>query len=387
MCAHVWSDRAIAELEQRLPHSNEDERVRRDAEHKVRRLRTWLVEQSFDSVLISRRDNFAWLTMGGDSHVLKNTENGVGHLLVTRDRQYLLAYSMDGPRLLEEQLPDQGYELVTTRWYQDEPRLKALELGGKRIAADSAFPGVEDHSVEISRLHDPFTELEMDRCRWLGLQTGLVFETAAARLHPVLSEWEIARIFTDAFAEQQIELDVLLVGTDERAWRFRHVIPTGRRLEKYALLNPAARRWGLHANVSRCISFGQPPENLRRNYRDAAAIMSGVLGMLKPGLAFADVLPALKAWFSDYGYPAGWEQHFPGGTTGYVVADSRCHTEMRLVRNQAYDWFVTLPGVMVEELALLGDNYLEIPSLGKSWPLVPARDNNFELLLPDILVL
>jgi Xaa-Pro dipeptidase len=378
------TDPVLAELEERLPLSSTDPRLIRDAASKVERLRAWLDERSFDSALISRRDNFAWLTMGGDSHVLKNTELGVGHLLVTREKKYLLAYAMDGPRLQEEQLRGLGYEPITNRWYEADPRQLALALGGKRVATDAPLAGAVDQTLEIGRLHEPLTSLEMDRLRWLGRQTGLIFEQTAPRVHPGMSEWDIACLFTEGFAAKRIELDVLLVGVDERAERFRHVIPTQRRLEHYVLINPAARRWGLHANVSRCLHFGPVKAGLRRSFEDASAVVAEILAMLKPDLPFADVLQRLKVSFKQRGYPEGWREHFPGGVTGYVVADDRCLTDLRMVCGQAFDWFVTLPGVMVEELALLGEAGLEIPSLGEKWPRFSVSTESGPVCLPEM---
>lgn len=379
-------DPILKELEQRLPTSGTDPRILSASTRKVQRLREWLRQNDLDGVLISRRDDFAWLTTGGDNHVLKNTEIGVGHLLVARDRQYLLAYTMDGPRLMAEQVSGQGYELVTVRWHQDDPRTLAFSLGGARIAADAPLPGMQDRALELSRMHEPLEELEMERLRWLGRQTGLVFEQVGLQIKPGMTEWDIARLFTDAFTACHIELDVLLVGSDERAVRFRHVIPTPRRLERYVLINPSARRWGLHANVSRGIHFGPVKDNLRKSYDDAAGIVADLSGILKPGLPFKAVLEETKAAFTRRGYPDGWQAHFPGGVTGYVVADNRCLTDLQVVSCQAYDWFITLPGVMVEELSLLGENGLEIPSLGRDWPRLTVEHATGSIQLPDLLV-
>ena len=77
------SDKDLGEIEQKIPLTADDAQVRADAAQKVQRLRNWLVGQKLDGVLISRRDNFAWATVGGDNHVLRNTEYGSGHLLIT----------------------------------------------------------------------------------------------------------------------------------------------------------------------------------------------------------------------------------------------------------------------------------------------------------------
>jgi Xaa-Pro dipeptidase len=381
-------DEVLKRLEIELPHSQDDERVRRDAKGKINRLRAWMDEKQLDGVLVSRRDNFAWLTAGGDNHVLINTEFGVGHLLITRDKQYLLSFSMDGDRLLDEEIPGQGYQTVMQRWYQGDPRQNAFSLAGERLAADTVLAGAQDISAEISLLHGPLTELELQRCRWLGRQTGLLLEAIAHWIKPGMAESEIGRYIQATFAVNNIDVDVVIVGSDERLDRYRHPLPSAKPLKQYALIHPAARRWGLHANVNRCLSFGEPPERIRRAHLAAATIEGRVLAMLKPGLAFADILAQEKRWFAELGYPDEWELHFQGGPTGYIVGDpARCFTDDRVITNQAFDWFITVNGIQVEELSLLTEQGFEVASLGKDWPTVQAAMSNQTVSVPGIMIL
>jgi len=127
-------DEQLELLWKALPQSRADKRVVEDAAQKRARLRTWLKQKGLSGVVISRRDNFAWLTSGGDSRVLNSSELGFGHLVITADRAFLVAYSMDAGRLFEEQLVGQGYELLAMHWHEGEPRQRALGLaGGKSV--------------------------------------------------------------------------------------------------------------------------------------------------------------------------------------------------------------------------------------------------------------
>jgi hypothetical protein len=54
---------------------------------------------------------------------------------------------------------------------------------------------------------------------------------------------------------------------------------------------------------------------------------------------------------------------------------------------QAFDYFVTLAGVMVEELVLLWDSKLEVASGGCDWPLTKHIENNQEFRLPGLWIL
>ncbi len=142
----------LSQLQELLPKSGDDPRIIQDSDLKIERLREWMADGKWDAVLITRRDNFAWLTTGGDNHVLKNTEFGVGHLLITPDKKYVLAHRMDGDRLQEMQLAGQGYELKTLSWDEGDPRSLAAGLAGKRIAADTVFSDTRDESAAIDQL-------------------------------------------------------------------------------------------------------------------------------------------------------------------------------------------------------------------------------------------
>jgi Xaa-Pro aminopeptidase len=378
---------SFQEPETSFPWQADDPRVRDIAEERVRRLRDWLTARGFDAVLLSRRENFAWLTGGGDNHVLKPTEVGVGHLLVTPTQKYLLAYTMDGERVLSEEVPGQGYDLVTVRWYEDEPRLRALTLAGKRIAADTDFPGVEDCSLELIRMHAPLALFERNRYRWLAYQTGLALEEIARWVRPGLTEQEVARQITTTLISRGMDVDVLLVGSDERMERIRHVVPSPKKIDRFVLFNPTARRWGLHANVSRCVCFGLPKDSLKRAFQAALEIEAKILGKLTPGLPFSQLLDCQKTWYAEAGYPEEWRKHFQGGTTGYTISDASLGlTEERIQGRQAFDYFVTLPGVMVEELVLLWDGQLEVASRGTNWPVIAFPGTLGDINLPALWI-
>ena len=118
--------------------SSKDE-IQKDAEIKRTRVREYLARNGYDELLISTREHFAWVTSGGDSHVVHNSNMGFGTIVITKDKAWLVAQSMDAARLNEEQANGQGYELVTLRWYDGDVREKARELAGKKIATIHHF--------------------------------------------------------------------------------------------------------------------------------------------------------------------------------------------------------------------------------------------------------
>jgi len=237
-------------------------------------------------------------------------------------------------------------------------------------------------------LHYPFSDLELRRCRWIGQASNAILARVANDLKPGLSEREIAARLLDECAHEDLTLDVLIVGADERVSRYQHPPPTENRLKRYALLHPAARRWGLHANVTRLLHFGEPPEDIRRAASVAQTVAANVATMLRPGARFADILVEQKRIYAALGYAEEWRNHFQGGITGYTLADPTrsLQPEARAVSDQAYDYFVTITGAKAEELFLLTDGGVEVASAGPRWPLRRIETARGAVEYPDMLV-
>jgi antitoxin VapB len=357
--------------------SREHPAIREDAGKKIARMREWIKPRGLSGVILARADNFAWLTAGGDSRIIESSETGVAVLVITAARQYLVAYRMDATRLLEEQLPGQGYELVWLHWFEGDPLQKAMELVDGPTGADVVLPGTEYIQSELIDLHYPMTPLEVERYRWLGEETGDLMNRMAGWVQPGMTELEIAHEMRAEHARRSLDVDVLIVGSDARVFQFRHPMATHKPLENYLLIHSAARRWGLHANVSRCISFGKPPARLARAWEAAATLEGRLISRLEAGLPFSKILQWQKEWYADLGFPEEWKYHFQGGPTGYVVVDPvRCLTKKVVQVNQPFEWFITITGVKAGELTFLFPSGSEILSMRPEWP-------EFHVQIPD----
>jgi antitoxin VapB len=365
------------------------EQVLSDVSIKEERVHAFLEREGLDALVLGRQDNFAWLTAGGDSRVITTSEMGFGYLVITRDRKWLVSHSMDGQRFIEEQVPDQGYDLVTSYWHQASPEQKVLSLTrGMLVGADFALEGARQYGQELVDMHYPLTDLDIERCRWIGLTVNEILTNVAGNLQPGQTEQEVAAQLLYEYALAGMTIDVLIVGFDERIRRYRHPMPADNKLQRYALLHPAARCWGLHANVTRLVHFGEPPSDAKRAMDGVATIGGHVAAMLSPGVPFADILAEQIRLYRELGYSGEWMYHFQGGITGYTLADpTRCKDqEARLVERQAFDYFITITGAKFEELTLLTEDGPEIASLGPDWPTRAIQTPQGVIVVPDVLI-
>jgi Xaa-Pro dipeptidase len=365
-----------------------DPRIIEASAAKREKVRAWLKTNDLDGVLISRRDNFAWLTTGGDNRVINCSETGVGHIVITRDKHYLVSYTMDSDRMIENQVPGQGYEQVTTFWYQGDERFKAMQLGGRKVAADTQIPGTIFAAEDIMDLQWPLNEIEVERTRWLGKTIGEILENVFRLVEPGMTERKIQQLLHGEIIKCDLDYEVAIVGSDERIHKHRHVLATQKPLERYLLLGPVVRRWGLFALVSRSAHFGEPPPDVKKAYLTAATIEGRVIAMLEEGLEFASILACQKTWYEELGIPDGWIYHFPGGPTGYTLVDAgRSQTNKVVQVPQPFSWFTTVKGAKVEELTLLTKDGPEIASLGDHWPTIQVETAQGPITVPGMLIL
>src|SRR5437879_8217318 len=103
-----------------------------EVETKLGRVRGYLARSGIGAVLLSRQDNFAWLTGGKDNHVVAASDLGVAHLLVTADAACALADRIETPRIRDEEIGEQGWEWRSYDWY----RPGALEAATREIVGD-----------------------------------------------------------------------------------------------------------------------------------------------------------------------------------------------------------------------------------------------------------
>ena len=361
-----------------------------DVAIKEERLWRFLAGAGYDAAVIGRADTFAWLTGGGENRVIHSTETGFSLLMFAGGRKHLVSLVADGPRVMEEELEGLGYEPEFLHWYAEAPAVRAMALaGGGRVLSDLPLPGADCRPDCFTALQTPLTPKERERCRILGRMTDEVLAEAAGRIRPGMTELQVQGLLAGLYAERDIALDVLLIGSDARIGAYRHCLPSPKTIESVVLLSPAIRKWGLHANVARMVCFGSVPAQTRQRFEAVTAIEAEVLSLVRPGMRFRDILERQKALYAAMGWPEEWRLHYQGGTTGYHVSDpTLCQrADAVLVENQVYDWFITITGAKAEELSLHADGRLEVPSVTGAWPTRAWTRNGVTRLLPELLVL
>lgn len=352
-----------------------DDLNRLEMEVKLSRARSLIEKHNADGLLLRRVSSFAWATCGAASYVNTATTEGAASLLITPDRSYLATSVIEAPRLEQEaDLVRQGWDFAVSPW--TAPQAALLELTrGKKLIADCAYPGAMDVSAEVARLRVSLTEAEGTRMRQLGHLCAQAMGAAAQLVKPGMTEYQIAGLLSIETQQLGVQPIVNLVATDDRIIRFRHPLPTDKKLERYAMLVLSGRKWGLVCSITRLVHFGPIPSDLRRRIDAMIQVNAAFISNTRPGRCLGAILQHGQAAYASAGYPDEWQRHHQGGVVGYepreILADPG--SVDRISIGQAVAWNPSIAGAKVEDTIIVGAEENEILTSIPDWPIVAAE--------------
>lgn len=359
-----------------------------DTQNKLSQVRAVLAQHGLDAVLVKRICNFAWLTDGAANYVGIAADAGAAMALVTPDAQYVLTTNIEAARMAaEEPLAERGFTFRPAAWHESSPVLAEL-TAGLRLGADASHPGTTDLGDDFNRLRLKLTPAEGERFRSLGHACARAMDAAIRQVRPGMTEYEIAGLLSQHTYAQGAVPIVNLIASDERIFRFRHPLPTGKRLEKYAMLVLCGRAHGLVASITRLIHFGPLPEDVQRKQRACATVDATFLSRTRPGARVADIFTAAVDAYATAGFPGEWQNHHQGGATGYQAREyvgTFGSTEI-VSQGQAFAWNPSIAGVKCEDTFLVGATGNEVITTIDGWPMVAVEADQKVWQRPAILV-
>lgn len=360
----------------------------REFQLKANRIYRYLDEHDYDAIVIGTQANFAWLSCGGQSNVLLTGEGADALAVITRQSKILVAYNMDGQRNIDEELGGLGFDLIITHWNEKSREEIVLDLlAGKRFLSDIPLDGGFVSGAAFYNLHYPLTEWEIDRYRNLGKESEQIVKSVADGLEPGMKETDVAGRLMAEFSLRGYIPTVVLVGSDERNFKYRHPIPSDKVIDNNLLLVLCPRKYGLHVPITRTVQFGGTldPE-IERRYEAASLIAANCIAHSEPGVKFSSILEMQKRLYKEYGFVDEWRNHFQGGITGYIPNDSTLcfDPDAGIVENQTFNWFITITGVNTEDTIISGNSVPEVLTYSGAWPVETYSINGKELKLPQI---
>jgi Xaa-Pro aminopeptidase len=355
---------------------------------KQEQIQAVLERNQLDALLLERVTSFAWATCGVDTAVSTASTNGVASLLITRNNRYLITNNIECPRLDQEDgLKKQGWEFIETQWYENENPVVKLTKG-LRLGTEGCYPGAKDVSNEVTGLRSQFTNEEQERFRILSRSCSEAMEETMSIIQPEMTEFQIASFLSSESEKRGVRAIANMVATDERIFRFRHPLPTEKKLNKYAMVILCGRKWGMVSSVTRLVHFGPLPAEIRKKSEAVAKVDATFIQYTRPGKTLGDVFAKAQQSYANVGYPEEWQRHHQGGTAGYepreIVAVPS--SPQFITPGQVFAWNPSIAGTKSEDTILVKESGNEILSEMKSWPVIEVDVGEMVIERPAILV-
>ncbi len=363
--------------------------VKQELEAKQQRLDQLMDKQGLDAVLLGRTANFAWLTGGKDATIVYAMERGEATLLFTRDKKYVVTIKPEAERLRrEEGLDEQGYQFSVSDWWLGPGAALQQLTSGLRVGSDLPYEGAIDISAQVARLRYQLLPAEIERYRALGQDSAVCMKETCQELKPGMTEWEIGGILSGKLTALGIFPTVLLVGSDERIYNWKHPVPTHKKLDRYGMVVLCARRAGLIVSLSRFVHFGPMSDALKKLHATAQRMDAEVITATKVGARISDIFAHLQQAYNRAGFPEEWQAHWQGGAAGYEPREFEWTpgTQEVVLANQAFAWNPSIPGAKCEDNYIIYESGREIITELPDWPKAWFEVEGEPIARPDVLV-
>lgn len=360
----------------------------KEIKEKERRVREFLRAKGLKGLLLKRQANFSWMTGGGLNLVGITTEFGATSLLITEDAKYLISNNIEAPRMIEEEnLERQGFIIKTYPWYEDREISIIRELTGDGpLGSDAPFPNATVLTEDIARLRYSLTPEELGRYRWLGEKVSLALEKVVMETKQGEKESEVVGRLCNELWKDRIDPITLMSAADDRIFKFRHPIPSEKKVDQYLMVSVNARKWGLIVSLTRFIHFGKLPEELKGKYETNVLIDCTMMAHTRPGVPAREVLQKGIDAYREKGYSEEWKLHHQGGSIGYTGRDYRVHfnTPDIIQENQAFTWNPSLTGTKSEDTILATSKGPEMITRPILYPTLVLEAGGIKFIRPRI---
>ena len=319
---------------------------------KERRVLEFLEREKLDGLLLSKHGNFAWITCGGSNHVPVNTDAGVAHALITCAGKYVICDNIEARRITQEEIEGLGFRCDPFQWYEGQiPDALERVASGARLGSDTGRWGTRDVDARLGPLRASLLPEEIERYRAVGALTAECMTETCRSVRPGMTEHQVAGLLGGEMLARGVLPVVLLIAADERAFDYRHPIPTDRRIENHVMLVTCGRKWGLIVSMTRLVHFGSLPADLRRKHDAVTKVDATFITTTRPGARTGDIFRAGIEAYAASGFPDEWRLHHQGGPTGYAGREFRATSESDeiVVENQAFAWNPSIGGTKSED--------------------------------------
>ena len=312
---------------------------------KLSKLQNLICYKNLSGIILSKQTNFLWITGGKRNDVIKNEDVSLVYMFITENNKYLISWESDAARVLNEELNLLGFELVKYNWYNQSVFDVVKKIFPKgRIGADFSSNGIENIEGDIAKLRIELTDFEILKIKTLCDEYTRILTDFCSNLKPGLSEKEVMASFIYKCLKNNIRLPVIMVGSDDRLFKYRHPVATDKKIEKYLMMATVAERDGLNASITRSVYFGKTPKDLLNRQNAVNYVETFFYYHSKPGVILKELFEIGKKVYQEIGFKDDWKNHIQGGIIAYKPREILAteSEDLKLKSNYLMGWNPTV---------------------------------------------
>jgi Xaa-Pro aminopeptidase len=368
------------------PEAPPDSR-RAEVDAKHRKLIAWMDTAGYDATILGRADSAAWFTAGGDLSRDLLCEQAGALLYVNHTSRAVVCDNVQSQRIFEEELNGLGFQLKERAWY-DAPAHMVEELAHrKRVATDLPLTPWPCEREALRSLRLTLSPRERQEIRNLGRTVTMAVEATCRNFMPGEHEADVAGHLAHRLLREGVVPVDLRVASEDRIERCRQCSFKSAPIRNRATIAVVGRRQGLCVAVTRTVSFGPVPAEVRKAHNLACMVDATCIYFSRPGETVAEVFRRARRIYEKFGYPDEWSLDQQGGLTGFSPCEGQFlpDSDFRFGADMALRWSPSVGPTRSEDTVVIDRRGYEVVTEAQDWPMNIIHVKGLPMARPGIL--
>jgi len=188
------------------------------------------------------------------------------------------------------------------------------------------------------------------------------------------------------FREGVVPVELRVCG-DDRLARYRQPTFKSAPIQKVATITVSGRRYGLHATVSRTVSFGPVNKEFRDGHTLAAMVGATSTYFSRPGETVSEVLRRSRRIYEKFGHADEWMLDYVGFLLGYSPREALLTPDSTTILEggTALCWNAGVGCTRSTDTVVIDARGYEYVTAPQKWPVIDVSVKGFVIPRPGVL--
>jgi Xaa-Pro aminopeptidase len=213
-------------------------------------------------------------------------------------------------------------------------------------------------------------------------------EATCRTMEAGLSEREMAGMIAHRMLHRGVKPVQVGVAVDGRSRQYRNHGYTAAAMQRYAVITATGRKYGLSVTASRCVSFGEPEEEVRKEHNAVCKVSATYQASTWPDAVPREILLAGRRIYLLSGFEHEWSLAPQGFVTGRASVELPLlpTTEDLFEAGWVVTWTPYAGAIRGCDSYLVTEQGPRVLTPTETWPIKRIRVQGAEFIHPDILI-